>query len=622
MYGFEKIKTINTAGDIMKKLICALLCILTIFNIYVYADSIYDENGYLIYFEGPYLGSDSLCIPDITRQQARSIAQDFINNNCYEVISEISTENIIISYSKSIPYGYNITFPRVINNIEYPDDSVSLFIDSKNGQVTSYVKNFSDDITVEPYSSVIDKKTAEHIYQKAVGLNLQYYKKIENNKINVYLTYTADDIIVNAVTGNTIPTEYYISTDGYFDVVNTAEKVSEYVDDGTAISIAEADSKIRSISELEVTDDYSIISVDYLKNHDNTYLITLLYKSGIYSKEITLNAKTGILAEYSDNSDGFSNNPQLNSSAESFAEKYYSDYSESVIKRKTSGDGYDIILYERLVNGIPYKSNGIYVSYYNGKLKQVSVAWDNIEFPTTEDIASSDYAYGQFFNRCGLELSYYRRDNGVITPVYRKSSDGTGIFDARSCRQLNYDGSYYYSIKDMNYVDKNTHYAGDFAEKLADCDIYVSSGEIFLEDYITQQEYLLLISEFISGTKPVLNTTGILTDAQREMLYAYMYSNNIMDRQETDYTGYITRADAIKYFMRILGHGTIGDMNEIFIRHFADSDEIPEKLVGYVELARSLGIVNGSTDNRFKPNDFLTKGDSLIIVYNYLVKQG
>ena len=174
----------------------------------------------------------------------------------------------------------------------------------------------------------------------------------------------------------------------------------------------------------------------------------------------------------------------------------------------------------------------------------------------------------------------------------------------------------------MNYIDINSHYSGNIANKMSDCDIYVSSGHVFLSDHISQQEYLLLISEFIDGTKPVLNTTGMLTDDQIEMLYAYMYSNNIMSPEETDYKGYVTRADAVKYFLRILGYGTVGDMSEIFIKHFNDSHLISKEHIGYVELARSMGIISGSTDNKFKPNEFLTNGDSLIIMYNYLKKQG
>lgn len=607
------------------KIFCILLCILFCFNITGFANNmIYDENGFLTYYSVPYTGTEKLSVPVISKQEAIEIAKNFTANFGADVISEINTDNATVSHSKSYPFGYNVVFPRIIGNIEYITDNVSLFIDSSTGQVVTYNKNFSNDIVAGDTYSIINKQSAMEKYKLAMGLNLQYNKKIVNNKIQTYLTYTGDDLIINAQTGNIIPVPYYIPTDGYFDVVNTAAKVSEYVDDGTAISISQADDIVRNIPELEVTYDYRITSVDYLKNHDDTYLITLLYKSGNNTKDVTLNARTGLLVEYSDNSadifpDNITNAEIL---AEEFAEKYYYKYTDKVIKRKNSENEYDVLLYERLVDGIPYKSNGLYVSYKNGKLKKVSFAWDNVEFRSTDNIVTTEYAYEQFFAKCGLELSYYKRGNGVLTPVYQKSSKGTGIIDAVSGRQLNYDGSYYHAPREMNYQDIHSHYAGYYASKMSDCDIYVSSGHVYLEDYITQQEYLLLISEFIEGTKPILNTTGILTDDQREMLYAYMYSNGIIDRSETDYTKFVTRADAVKYLIRILGHGTVGEMSEFFIPHFADWDDIPENLIGYVELARSLGLISGFTDNRFKPNDFLTNGDSLIIMYNYLTKQG
>ena len=456
-----------------------------------------------------------------------------------------------------------------------------------------------------------------------MGMTLQYNKKIVNNKIRTYLTYTANDTIINAATLNTIITPYAISRENYFDVLNTAEKVSAYVDDGTAISISDANNIIRDIDELGVSHEYSIASADYLKNYDDTYLISILYKSGNNQKKVTLNAKSGLLVEYTDASADIDVKPENSDSvAEAFASKYYKEYEDNFLKRKDTEADNTVLLYERTVNGITYKSNGLYVYCANGKIKNVSFAWDNTEFDSPDSIISEEEAYRQFFDKCGLELTYYKRDNGVLTPVYRKSSNGTGIFDAFSGRHLNYDGTFYMNPKEFNYGDIDRHYAGSIARKLSDCDIYVSSGNVYLDDNIAQQEFLLLISEFIDGTKPVINTNGVLSDDQTEMLYAYMYSNGIMDRSEANHSGYVTRADAVKYLLRILGHGTIGDMSDIFIPHFADSDQIPEGLMGYVELARSLGLVSGTTDNRFKPNEYLTNGDSLIIIYNYLIKQG
>ena len=606
----------------MKKIITAL-CIMMSVNMVTYANNtVYDENNNLISYSSTYNGTDKFVLPAISKKIAHTIAINFLKTHAPEVLNEINTENHTITYNKSYPYGYNIVFPRVIYGIEYTDNSLNLFIDSSTGEVVNYTKNFTNGITVEDTSSLIDIESAKEKYKSAMGIHLQYNKKITDNNIHTYLTYTADDIMINAVTGNVISTPYYIPSGGYFDTTHTAEKVSEYVDDKSVMSISQADKIINNIPELEINDNYNITSVNYLKTQDGTYLISLAYQYSVNLKEITLNAKTGTLVEYIDNSTDTSAGNFSDTYAEKFAEKHYSSYINSSIKRKSITDTETILLYERSVNGIPYKSNGLYIYSVKGKLKHISLAWDNVEFESTEEIITIEQAYENLFNKCGLEQDYYKRENNILTPVYQLSPNGTGIIDAKTGKQLNYDGSIYYSAKEMNYIDINSHYSGDIANKMSDCDIYVSSGHVFLSDHISQQEYLLLISEFIDGTKPVLNTTGMLTDDQLEMLYAYMYANNVMDRSETDYKGYVTRTDAVKYFLRILGYGTVGDMSDIFIKHFNDTDDIPQELIGYVELARSMGIISGSTDNNFKPKEFLTNGDSLIIMYNYLKQQG
>jgi len=602
----------------MKKLLF-ILCVLMCINTTAFANNfIYDENNSIVGYSAPYNGADSFVLPVVSKNIALNIAQNFISTHCPEITGELNMDNCYISYNKSYPYGYNITFPRIIGGIEYSQDNVTLFIDSNTGEVVNFSKNFNNSIVPEDYTSVIGITEALQQYKLSHGLHLQYNKKIIDNKIETYLTYTADDLIINAVTGNVISIPYTIPSGGYFDVTYTAEKVSEYVDDGTSLSITEADKIVRGISELGITYEYSISSVNYLKNRDDTFLISITYQHTSGTKEVTLNAKTGMLIEYTDNTMDITLGSVDQTDAEKFAEKHYSSYIGNSVKKANKDDEKCILLYERLVNDIPYKSNGVYIYINNGKLKNVSFAWDNVEFEPANDIISYDDAYAQLFDKCGLELGYYKRDNNQLTPVYQLAETGTGIIDAKSGKQLNYDGSLYYAPKKMNYIDINSHYSGDIANKMSDCDIYVSSGHVFLGDYITQQEFLLLICELIDGTKPVLSTTGVLTEEQSEMLYAYMFANNIMDRSEADSVGYVTRADAVKYFLRILGYGTVGDMSDIFIRHFNDYDSVSEKLVGYIELARSMGIVNGAGDGRFKPKEFITNGDSLIIMYNYL----
>ena len=104
-----------------------------------------------------------------------------------------------------------------------------------------------------------------------------------------------------------------------------------------------------------------------------------------------------------------------------------------------------------------------------------------------------------------------------------------------------------------------------------------------------------------------------------ELVYGHVtVENGIITKAEINYTGFVTRVDAVKYLINILGYGPVAEVSKIFVPHFADTNKIPIDLLGYVELARSMGIINGDIDNTFRPDDFLSNGDSLIMIYNYL----
>ena len=590
----------------MKKLIILFTTITLMFSNLCYADS-----------------QAKIILPAISKNDALTIARNYVEIQSPQLLDQLDLEKTYsITYNKSAPNGYNIKFPRYLNNIPYESDYINMFIDGNSGKVIEYNENFNNAVKLSN-NSVIDKSSAESKYVSALGLELRYNKYISDKKITAYLAYVAkEDLVINAETGNIIPISYSLPTDGYFDITYMSEKTSGITYfDSSVLSTTDANKIARSIEEFKISDDYKPVSASYLRSQDGTYLITITYTSGGINKTITLNATSGVPVEYKSNetiNQPGKTVPQTEKIS-NFTKKYYHQYIGDMVKSQNTTNNHTIVLYERLVNGIPYKSNGLYICFDNyGNLTNLSFAWDNITFPSTENILSADKAYENFFRLCGLELSYFKRGNNELVPIYKKSSSGTGIIDANLGIQLNYDGTDFHNQRNYNYLDIDTHYSKAAASKLYDCDIYVSSGNVYLKNKITQQEYLLLISELISGTKPILNTTGVLSNDQREMLYTYMVENNIISKSEINYNGYVTRADAVKYLINILGYGPVAEVAEIFIPHFSDTDKIPAHLLGYVELARSIGVVNGDIDNTFRPQDYLSNGDSLIMIYNYL----
>lgn len=563
-------------------------------------------------------------IPLVTKAEARKIAEEYIKSNAFEIVGQLDFENeYSVSYNKDYPYGYSVSYRRVVSGIVYDGDTVSLLVDSRNGDVSDFSVNFDYDVSFPDFGELISESEANARFVSSGGMKLRYNKIFSSDSYFAKLIYApSDDFAVNAVTGNIIVFEENLPKDGYFDVTKMAENSSVYFDDNPEVmSLGDADKVARNVRQFEIDDGFSLVSADFLKGAGGNYFVSLKYESASFKKQVTVDAVAGIPVEYFDFSEydsGFVSSSNADE-IQKLASEYYSGYLGNATLHTDFGDGYTVYLWERKVNGVNCPANGLYISYSDsGHLVSLSFCMDSGIFDSTDGVIDSKYAYNSFFVGCGLELSYYKRPNGEAIPIYRVSSSGTGIIDAKTGRQLSYDGTPFYSAKDLKYADINSHYSNYAALALADCGIYASSGTVKLGDPIKQKEFLLLLSELITDTKPVISSSGVMTDEQCEMLYEYMYQNGVLAEDETSYNGTVTRGDAVRYMLEILGYGAVGEMKGIFANPFADFYDIPEKNLGYIALAKGLGIVKGDIYGRFNADIPITNGESLIMIYNFL----
>ena len=586
--------------------------------------AILDENNRLISVDRQTRTAETrFRLPQVSRQTAVNTAAAFVQAFAADVLDQLDTEQCTVTYNKSIPYGYQISFVRTIRQISYPADQILVFIDGATGEILRYGRSFSADVTVPAFAALLDMREAQERFRAGGGLELRYNTKIEDGQTIPYLVYAVrGNYMINAETGNVVSTDTALTEDLYFDVTSMYEKTTSAISGAQSVlRISEADGIARAIPELELYDDYTASQAYYLKNAGGAYLLVIEYANASGTKTVTLNAQTGLLVEYS--SSAAASYPAARPvDVPAFIEQYYGSYLPNMYRAAADLSDGLAVLYERQADGIPYKSNGLYIRCdTSGRLASLSFAWDDVELAPPQNIISEDEAYDLFFRRCGLELLYYKRTNNTLTPVYTKHTQGTGIIDAYTGYQLNYDGTRRQPVKALAYTDFETHYARTAAAALSECDVYVSSGNVRLSDPISQQDFLLLISDLLPETKPVLDTTGSLTESQQEMLYTYMITAGVLERSEVNPGGTLTRANAVKYFLRVLGYGSVADLHTIFKPHFLDHDQLPAELLGYVELARGLKLVVGSDDGRFNPNEQLSNGDSLIMMYNYLKQE-
>ena len=554
-------------------------------------------------------------LPLLTKNDAKRFAQSFVINVASDILGTIDLSRAEVTYSGT----FNVVYYRVHNGIVYSNNYVSLSVDGDTGEILSYYREYDKDAVFSHFENILSPEKIFDMFKREGRLNLTYNKSVSGGDVFVYPVYTLDHtLLYNGVTGSAVNREREIIPDNYFDIASMYEKIKDSSNESEEmLRPIEAQLLARSIPELNITDDYRIVSARYLKNSNQKYLIILNYESEFGNVSVTVDAKSGLVCEFTRTGVAPSyNNQTANEVIKDYISKHLGEYIYNLKLYSVYNGEKTVYLYERMVDDIPFPANGLCIAVdKSGNISNISFLWENLDF-SKDGIISLHKAYQIFENKCKFELKYHF-DGEKNIPVYSLSSNTTGIIDARTGEVLGYDGKILHSAKYLNYTDLDTFYGKDIVEKMADCDIYASRGNVALYDEMLQKDYLLLISSYLPGGKPVIENFADLNDQQMEMLYNAFTSTGILDVSEIDYDAPVSREKAVEYFIKTIGYGDVAENYHIFDAHFKDVRSMEKGLIGYIELARSLKIVNGS-DGYFRPKQNLKNGDALIMVYNYL----
>lgn len=93
-----------------------------------------------------------------------------------------------------------------------------------------------------------------------------------------------------------------------------------------------------------------------------------------------------------------------------------------------------------------------------------------------------------------------------------------------------------------------------------------------------------------------------------------LYKLYLIEEKPEDYSQNITRAEALKYFLSFSG---IEVGKETGSSHFIDVEK-RDTMAAYIEHAYMNGLVNGYSDNTYRPDDNMTVGQSAAVIENIL----
>lgn len=635
-----------------------------------------DSTGDIInYNSNKYMPKEQIKkLPAISKSAAQKTAEETIKKLSPDIFGSLKMlEN---NHSTTINDDtYSFGYIRTHNGIPFSQNGISVYINKQTGELQSYNKNWSKDITFPSSEKALSLKEAQEAYIKNLGLELIYNSSTEKDGVKVFGVYAPkynSEYYIDALTGEKIHlgSVYYdlrynkeALSDMAFtmeadknEIALTPEEIDAVEEVSKFISQEEAEKIVRNLKYLELDNSIKLESARLFKGWSGVedYQWNLYFSKSseddFRSVQVRVNAATGEITNfYTGYPTKDDQKPKFDKTAskkaveeflkeiqpDKFKETRYEERSDESIRyaAEAAPSSFDF-KYTRMVNGIPFPGNNISVNFdaISGKITSYNLTWYNTEFPSLVKAEKLDKIYEIFFKDVGLELQYTNETPNVIYSekltgtsktnneaklIYAVKSGKPSTLDAFTGNILDYNGKPYKEKKALVYSDLSGHYAQDEIELLAEAGIGLEGPELKPNEKVKQKDFLLLISQVINNGYEFYGKSTLSSNNETDNLYKLLIQEGIIKESEKNPEGSLTREDSVKFVVRALKYEKIAALSDIFNCTFKDKNSINPQLIGHVVIAKGLGIVSGDGEF-FRPKSELKKADALIIIYNYL----
>lgn len=589
--------------------------------------------------------------PNYTREQALKLAMEFVGKIDKYIYNEIKlVENKHPINSNDIYYGFN--FNRVVNNIEYPDNTVSISVNKYTGEVSNYYANWDRDIVFPKPENIISLDEGKEAYMDKIGLNLMYkstsrlYRMSDlNNEDGYYLAYSNFDKnkAIDAITGEPISLGFYgpiYANEKSMDMAAgeglalTPEERAE-IDKLTGIlDIEKIEKRARDI--LKLNSEYELQSKNLYSSHKNPgeYLWSLYFVKNAdevsLSANISINAKTSELVSfykydsYDSKAKARINKAQALVLAEEFIREVQPNRINEVELIKEDLKDNQLSYYFRFMRKIDdtyVESDSISVTVDTVKkeITSYNFEWFNDQFPDKGEVIGYDKAYEILFDKIGYELKYatiydYEKiddSKKEVKLVYAINPEIPVIIHANTGEILDYSGEPYKDKKGIEYKDLDGTYAKEIIYTLAEHGVGFNSSEFKPKDKILQKDFIYLLFKS-------MNSYRTETEKDIDKIYEELVLTRIIRDGEKSPENLVTKEEAVKFVIRAMHYDKIAEIPNIFSDLFKDSNDITSSLKGYMNIAYGLGIINGDGTGNINPKAELKREDAASIIYNYM----
>ncbi len=446
-------------------------------------------------------------VPKYTREQSQKLVEEFIEKINPGALknAKLTNDNFARYYYGYNP-NYNFSYIRLVNGIEFTNNTINVMFNSIDGEVTSYSSSWDDELTFPSKEGTIGEEKAFEIFKNEVQFNLQYvpyrnqrYYDAAPSEIRlVYYPSFSNGIYVDGKTGKMLTAPYdnkemktknlnEIERQGFLSKYKEIKKLDKEMDRVKAEEIA------NEIIKEAVGNEYKIENLSYQEN--NNYYETgglptwsVQFRKGVMGYDggnMLLNAATGQLISLYKHE--FYPRQEENIVPKITWEEAYSKAIDTVSQyfpnrvkdinteqkfyngtfmlngKKVNSPEYSF-LFTRRVNDIIYIGNSVSISIdtATGKVIRMSSSWDDdLKFPELKNIIQPEAAKEIYFESSKPVLSYItlggnsetNEQNNKVDIVYMLKSDDytyymAGYIDAFTGKFVNFYGEDMQNVND------------------------------------------------------------------------------------------------------------------------------------------------------------------------------
>ncbi|KAB8137805.1 hypothetical protein F9U64_07665 [Gracilibacillus oryzae] len=602
--------------------------------------------------------SDALYPPEVSKEEAREIAVEFINElgygSDYE-LNESAADRYYYGTNRPLtePVEYSFTFNRLENDIPVTDKSIYLSVYG-NGEISQFSSsNPHESAQYESTNNILDKNTLLNKLKDELNIELQYIVLPDyttGNSSKAYLTYrevpTVDGI--SAKDG-----KYYINGEYADEITDSGQQVKMLTGsskEAAPITKEEARQLVEGIMEptvdgktLHIEQVYERVYPDGTEVFDVNYMY--MDDNGGFGSAVSVSKNTGELLDfYGEAGTNGSEQAETEISKEDALEKaveYIQEYAyvnmEEYAYPVTSNDMYRSyndnysFNFPRVKNGIIVEGDSIRVRVSNsdGSLLSLSKDRSNItEWPAADQAVNEADALESIKDKIDLELYYINENSDSMkeesqTLQYKLSylradSDNPLFFNAVTGEWETY-APY---IESPDGTNQDIHVNHQWAED--ELNFLINNNIISVEDLnnfdgdavVTKGEALEILIKSITHVyedpyfeeQPDSPFTNIEKSHPLYPVIIQAVEMGILDTESStfDVDEPIKTEELSAWYIHTLGLEYVAQQHDTFQYDFEGADDISDEYRGYVALANSFGLLEYNDGNYFNAQDEVT----------------